>query len=94
LRKHDPNAYKIFFLLLQPKTKIFELVQLIYPPNDTTVGNILKMIPENATDRRIVSTNMTTVMFTVLLLAIVPICAVTCAWVGKERRFLDRPSTS
>jgi hypothetical protein len=50
MRKNDPNAYKIFLLLLQPQTKIFELIQLIYSPNDTTVGNILKMIPENATE--------------------------------------------
>lgn len=50
LRKHDPNSYKIFLLLLQPKLKTFELIQLIYSPNDTTVGNIIEMIPENATE--------------------------------------------
>jgi hypothetical protein len=46
----DPNAYKIFLLLLQPKSKIFELIQLIYSPNDTTLGDILKMIPDNASE--------------------------------------------
>lgn len=51
IRKTDPNAYKIFLLLLQPKSKIFELIQLIYSPNDTTVGDILKMIPDNATEQ-------------------------------------------
>ncbi|KAL3914907.1 MAG: hypothetical protein SGILL_005891, partial [Bacillariaceae sp.] len=50
LRKHDPSSYKIFLLLLQPKLKTFELIQLIYSPNDTTIGNIIEMIPENATE--------------------------------------------
>ena len=50
LRKHDSNSYKIFLLLLQPKLKTFELIQLIYCPNDTTIGNIIAMIPENATE--------------------------------------------
>lgn len=50
-RRQDPNAYKIFLLLLQPKSKIFELIQLIYSPNDTTLGDILKMIPANATEQ-------------------------------------------
>jgi len=50
LRKHDSNSYKIFLLLLQPKLKTFELIQLIYSPNDTTIGNIIEMIPENATE--------------------------------------------
>jgi hypothetical protein len=49
-RKYDPNSYKIFLLLLQPKLKTFELIQLIYSPNDTTIGNIIEMIPENATE--------------------------------------------
>jgi hypothetical protein len=50
LRKHDPSSYKIFILLLQPKLKTFELIQLIYSPNDTTIGNIIEMIPDNATE--------------------------------------------
>jgi hypothetical protein len=49
-RKQDPNSYKIFLLLLQPKLKTFELIQLIYSPNDTTIGDIIAMIPENATE--------------------------------------------
>mmetsp|Transcript_9146 Transcript_9146/g.19812 ORF Transcript_9146/g.19812 Transcript_9146/m.19812 type:complete len:595 (-) Transcript_9146:96-1880(-) len=50
LRKHDPNTFKIFILLLQPKLKTFELIQLIYSSNDTTIGNIIAMIPKNATE--------------------------------------------
>lgn len=50
LRKSDPDAFKIFILLLQPKLKTFELIQLIYSSNDTTVGKIIAMIPENATE--------------------------------------------
>jgi len=50
LRHGDLNSYKIFLLLLQPKSKIFELIQLLYNPNDTTVGRILDMIPDNATE--------------------------------------------
>lgn len=49
-RKHDPNSYKIFLLLLQPKLKTFELIQLIYAPTDTTIGGIIAMIPDNATE--------------------------------------------
>ncbi len=51
IRNQDPNAYKIFLLLLQPQSKIFELIQLIYSPNDTTIGQILDRIPENATEQ-------------------------------------------
>lgn len=50
IRKYDPSSCKIFLLLLQPKLKTFELIQLIYSPNDTTIGEILRMIPENATE--------------------------------------------
>mmetsp|Transcript_46987 Transcript_46987/g.114645 ORF Transcript_46987/g.114645 Transcript_46987/m.114645 type:complete len:597 (-) Transcript_46987:125-1915(-) len=50
IRKHDPNAYKIFILLLQPEKKTFELIQLVYSPNDTTIGDIITMIPSNATE--------------------------------------------
>ena len=49
-RKSDPNSYKIFLLLLQPKLKTFELIQLIYSPTDTTIGDIIAMIPDNATE--------------------------------------------
>ena len=49
-RKQDPNSYKIFLLLLQPKLKTFELIQLIYSPTDTTIGDIIAMIPDNATE--------------------------------------------
>mmetsp|Transcript_6339 Transcript_6339/g.15704 ORF Transcript_6339/g.15704 Transcript_6339/m.15704 type:complete len:594 (+) Transcript_6339:189-1970(+) len=49
-RKQDSNSYKIFLLLLQPKLKTFELIQLIYSPTDTTIGDIISMIPDNATE--------------------------------------------
>ena len=49
-RSSDTPAFKIFILLLQPQSKIFELIQLIYDPNETTVGNIIEKIPENATE--------------------------------------------
>eukprot|EP00538_Stauroneis_constricta_P006467 CAMPEP_0119548330 /NCGR_PEP_ID=MMETSP1352-20130426/2279_1 /TAXON_ID=265584 /ORGANISM="Stauroneis constricta, Strain CCMP1120" /LENGTH=696 /DNA_ID=CAMNT_0007593567 /DNA_START=134 /DNA_END=2224 /DNA_ORIENTATION=+ len=44
------DSYKIFLLLLQPKSKIFELIQIIYNPKDTTIGDMLAMIPKNATE--------------------------------------------
>jgi len=58
-RKSDPNSYKIFLLLLQPKLKTFELIQLIYSPTDTTVGDIIKMIPDNATEKALGSQTYT-----------------------------------
>lgn len=58
-RKHDPNSYKIFLLLLQPESKIFELIQLIYLPNDTTIGDIISMIPANATEQALGSQDYT-----------------------------------
>lgn len=46
-----PNAsFKIFLLLLNPHAKIFELIQVIYAPSVTTVGDVLSMIPGNATE--------------------------------------------
>lgn len=51
LVRQDPNACKIFLLLLQPQSKIFELIQLLYSPHDTTVGDLLKLIPLNATEQ-------------------------------------------
>jgi hypothetical protein len=41
---------KIFVLLLEPKTKTFELIQLVYPSATTTIGDILRMIPQHATE--------------------------------------------
>lgn len=46
-----PNAsFKIFLLLLNPKAKIFELIQVIYAPSVTTIGDVLAMIPGNASE--------------------------------------------
>jgi len=41
---------KVFVLLLQPETKTFELIQLVYPTKNTTIGDILRMIPQHATE--------------------------------------------
>ena len=43
-------SIKIFLLLVQPTDKIFELIQLLYPPSTTTIGDILELIPSNATE--------------------------------------------
>ena len=43
-------SFKIFLLLLNPQAKIFELIQVIYAPSVTTVGDVLAMIPGNATE--------------------------------------------
>ena len=48
---HDPNAIKVFVLLLQPASKIFELIQLVYHPNDATLQDLIDMIPANATEK-------------------------------------------
>jgi hypothetical protein len=44
------EAFKVFLLLIQPKSKIFEIIQVFYSPRHTTVRNILEMIPLNATE--------------------------------------------
>jgi len=44
------NYFKVFVLLILPKSKIFELIQVMYSPVTTTVGDLLQMIPENATE--------------------------------------------
>jgi hypothetical protein len=41
---------KIYILLLQPASKMFELIQVRYAVATTTVGDILDMIPPNATE--------------------------------------------
>ncbi|KAL7562389.1 hypothetical protein ACA910_020537 [Epithemia clementina (nom. ined.)] len=40
----------IFLLLLDPKSKFFELIRVQYPPASTTIGDLLAMIPQNATE--------------------------------------------
>jgi hypothetical protein len=44
------EPYKIFLLLILPKSKIFEIIQVLYSPSNTTVRNLLDMIPINATE--------------------------------------------
>lgn len=47
----DESAlFKVFLLLIQPKSKIFELIQVFYTPSETTIGDLLSMIPTNATE--------------------------------------------
>lgn len=43
-------SFKVFLLLILPKSKIFELIQVIYSPSRTTVGDLLAMIATNATE--------------------------------------------
>jgi hypothetical protein len=47
----DEPLIKVFLLLLQPKAKIFELIQIFFPPSVTTIGDILHLIPANATEK-------------------------------------------
>jgi hypothetical protein len=49
-RSPSDNVIKIFLLLLQPEEKIFELIQLFYSIDTTTVGDILRLVPQNATE--------------------------------------------
>jgi len=46
----ESTSFKVFMLLIQPKSKIFELIQVMYSPLNTTVGDLLRMIPENSTE--------------------------------------------
>jgi hypothetical protein len=44
------SCVEIFLLLIEPKSKIFELIELSYPRRTTTIAKILKMIPKNVSD--------------------------------------------
>lgn len=44
------DSVRVFVLLLQPHNKVFELIQLTYPVETTTIGDILAMIPPHATE--------------------------------------------
>ena len=48
---HVVDTVKIFLLLVEPKSKVFELIQLLYPRTKTKVIDLLKMIPKNATEQ-------------------------------------------
>jgi hypothetical protein len=37
-------------LLLEPESKIFELIQLVFPKRNTTIADLIAMIPKNATE--------------------------------------------
>jgi hypothetical protein len=43
-------TFKIFILLVAPRNKIFEIIQVFYPPLETTVQLLLDSIPSNATE--------------------------------------------
>jgi hypothetical protein len=45
-----PDTIKIFLLLLEPESKIFERIQLQFPVRNTTLADVLKLIPMNATE--------------------------------------------
>ena len=47
---NSDTAFKVFLLLIEPKAKIFEIIQVLYSPSVTTVGDILEMISCNATE--------------------------------------------
>lgn len=49
------STVKICLLLLEPESKLFELIQLVYPRKNTKVGDLLKMIPKNATEAALAS---------------------------------------
>jgi hypothetical protein len=44
------SSFKIFMLLLEPSAKIFELIQIVYDPDITTIGSLIAMIPPNTTE--------------------------------------------
>eukprot|EP00547_Thalassionema_nitzschioides_P002128 CAMPEP_0194212926 /NCGR_PEP_ID=MMETSP0156-20130528/13104_1 /TAXON_ID=33649 /ORGANISM="Thalassionema nitzschioides, Strain L26-B" /LENGTH=651 /DNA_ID=CAMNT_0038940833 /DNA_START=196 /DNA_END=2151 /DNA_ORIENTATION=+ len=46
----NAEAFKIFLLLIQPQSKMFEIIQAFYTPFITTVDDLLEMIPVNATE--------------------------------------------
>ena len=50
LPSHAPTN-KIFILLLQPRMRLFELVQLVYYPSVATIGDLVDLIPNNATEQ-------------------------------------------
>lgn len=45
------SAIKVYLLLIQPSSKLFELIELIYPRKNTTVSDLLAMIPKNVTEK-------------------------------------------
>ena len=48
---HPGNKdFKVFLLLLHPRSKIFELIQLYFNPTTTTIRDVIRMIPANATE--------------------------------------------
>ena len=48
-------SHVVFILLLDPKSKFFELIRVTFPPASTTIGDILAMIPRNATEQVLVN---------------------------------------
>lgn len=58
-RHEKDRKMKIFLLLLSPKAKIFELIQLTFSSSTTKVGDLLAMIPTHATQGSCSSQNYT-----------------------------------
>ena len=48
-------SFKIFLLLVAPKNKIFEIIQVFYAPLETTVHHLIQCIPPNATEPALAS---------------------------------------
>ena len=54
-RLTPPNAskHKCLVLLMEPETKIFELVRVPYQPEETTLADLLRLVRREATDERL-----------------------------------------
>lgn len=52
-------SHKVFLLLLAPQSKIFEIIQIFYAPHNSTIGDVLDLIPANATEPALASQSYT-----------------------------------
>jgi hypothetical protein len=44
------DAYTIFILVVQPTDKLYELIRINYNPATTTIGDLLRIIPDHVTE--------------------------------------------
>ena len=49
----DSTKNKCLVLLMEPETKIFEVVRIPYKPEETTLGDLLQLVRHEATDERL-----------------------------------------
>eukprot|EP00566_Odontella_aurita_P006966 CAMPEP_0113552586 /NCGR_PEP_ID=MMETSP0015_2-20120614/15148_1 /TAXON_ID=2838 /ORGANISM="Odontella" /LENGTH=735 /DNA_ID=CAMNT_0000453577 /DNA_START=395 /DNA_END=2602 /DNA_ORIENTATION=+ /assembly_acc=CAM_ASM_000160 len=52
-KKQTVPAFKVFVLLLRPRDKIFELIQVEYDPSRATIGDVLDLVPASATEPKL-----------------------------------------